>query len=77
MGDHLYRASKYEEAYDSYQRAAKLNPDLGDDLYFKLGNISYKKKDLEGAKGFWQRVIELNPGHELARSNLEMLESVS
>jgi tetratricopeptide (TPR) repeat protein len=77
LGDHLYRASKYEEAYDSYQRAAKLNPDLGDDLYFKLGNISYKKKDLEGAKGFWQRVIELNPGHELARSNLEMLESVS
>jgi tetratricopeptide (TPR) repeat protein len=77
VADLLYRASRYAEAYEAYQRAAKLNPDLGDDTYFKLGNISYKQKDLDGAKGFWQRAIELNPGHELARSNLEMLESLA
>jgi tetratricopeptide (TPR) repeat protein len=77
LGDLAYRASRYDEAGASYRRGAKLDPDLGDDLYFKLGNISYKQKDLDGARGFWQRAVELNPGHELARSNLEMLESAS
>jgi tetratricopeptide (TPR) repeat protein len=45
LGDLLYRGGKYEEAAEAYQRAAKLAPDLGDDLYFKLGNIAFRQRD--------------------------------
>ncbi len=77
VGDLRYRAGRYDEAYAAYEQVVKLCPDIGDDTYFKLGNISYKRKQLERAKGFWERAIELNPAHELARSNLEMLESMA
>ncbi len=77
MADLLYRAGKYDDAYAAYERVIKLQPDLGDDLYFKLGNISFKRRDLAQARIYWQRATELNTSHELARSNLEMLESVT
>src|SRR5205085_952299 len=45
LGDLAYRASRYDEAWDAYRRAVELAPDLGDDVYFKLGNIAYKRND--------------------------------
>jgi tetratricopeptide (TPR) repeat protein len=74
LADILYRNGRYEEAREAYERAAKLAPELGDDLYFKLGNIAYRKRDHERARTSWSRAAELNPGHELARANLEMLD---
>ena len=74
LADLLYRSGRFEDAREAYERAAKLAPDLGDDLYFKLGNIAYKKRDRERARAGWTRATELNPGHELARANLEMLD---
>src|SRR5690606_28524971 len=43
LGDLLYRAGRYDDALEAYERAARLAPDLGDDLYFRLGNIAYKR----------------------------------
>ena len=74
LADILYRNGRYDEAREAYERAAKLAPDLGDDLYFKLGNIAYKKRDRDRARSSWSRATELNPGHELAKANLEMLD---
>ncbi len=74
LADILYRNGRYDEAGEAYERAAKLNPDLGDDLYFKLGNIAYKRRDHAGARESWARATTLNPGHQLARANLEMLD---
>ena len=73
LADILYRSGRYEDAREAYERAAKLAPDLGDDLYFKLGNIAYRRRDHERARESWRRATELNPAHELARANLEML----
>ena len=70
----FYRNGRYDEAREAYERAAKLAPDLGDDLYFKLGNIAYKRRDKSLARESWSRATTLNPGHELARANLEMLD---
>ena len=64
----------FKEAKEAYERAAKLAPELGDDLYFKLGNIAYKRRDHGAARAGWSRATELNPGHELARANLDMLD---
>lgn len=75
LGDLLYRAGRYEDAFEAYERAAKLNPDLGDDLYFKMGNIAFKRRDRERARTCWKRVTELNPSHQLARANLDTLDA--
>jgi tetratricopeptide (TPR) repeat protein len=76
LADILYRNGRYDEAREAYERAAKLSPDLGDDLYFKLGNIAYKRRDHGAARAGWSRATALNPGHELARANLDMLDLV-
>lgn len=77
LGDLLYRASRYDDAWDAYQRAVALAPDLGDDVYFKLGNIAYKRGERELASSLWRRALELNPAHELVRSNLETLSALT
>jgi tetratricopeptide (TPR) repeat protein len=77
LADILYRNGRYDEAREAYERAAKLSPDLGDDLYFKLGNLAYKRRDHGAARASWSRATSLNPGHELARANLDMLDLVS
>ncbi len=77
LADLYYRAGRYDEAFDAYERAAKLDPSLGDDLFFKLGNIAFKRRDHARARESWTRATELNPGHQLARANLDLLESAS
>ena len=70
----VYRNGRYDDAREAYERAAKLAPDLGDDLYFKLGNLAYKRRDKSVARESWSRATTLNPAHELAKANLEMLD---
>jgi tetratricopeptide (TPR) repeat protein len=77
LGDLAYRAARYDEAWDAYQRAVELAPDLGEDAFFKLGNIAYKRNDREQAVSLWRRALELNPNHELVKSNLETLAGLT
>jgi tetratricopeptide (TPR) repeat protein len=77
LGDLHYRGGRYDEAWDAYQRAVKLQPQLGDDVYFKLGNIAYKRLDRESAAELWRKALELNPGHELARTNLDTVSALT
>jgi tetratricopeptide (TPR) repeat protein len=73
LGDVLYRLGRYDEAWEAYQRAARLRPDLGDDLHFKLGNLALKRGDPDAAGTHWRHTLELNPRHHLARANLQSL----
>jgi len=77
LGDVLYRQANYDEAWDAYQRAVKLDPQLGDDVYFKLGNIAYKRLDRDTAARMWRQALELNPKHELARANLDTMSALA
>ncbi len=70
LGDLLYRAGRWEEAEEAYGRAATLAPALGDDLYFKLGNLACRRGDLTTARQHWEEALGLNPEHALARANL-------
>jgi tetratricopeptide (TPR) repeat protein len=76
LGDLLYRTGRAAEAAQAYRRAVKLAPRLGDDVYFKLGNLAFREKDRQQAAKYWREALALNPGHELARANLETLERV-
>ena len=73
LGDLCYRSGRYEEAGAHYDRAATLAPELGDDLYFKLGNLAFRERDTGRARAAWEHAIALNPGHQLARANLSTL----
>lgn len=75
LGDLYYRSGRYDEAWEAYQRAVRLDPYLGDDIYFKLGNIAFGRSDRELAAALWKKALELNPGHEMARVNLETIGS--
>ena len=73
IGDLHYRAGRADEALAAYQRAIKLAPRFGDDVYFKLGNIAFKQARREDAEQYWRETLALNPQHEMARRNLETL----
>jgi len=77
LGDLLYRSGRHEEAQVAYSRAVKLSPRLGDDVYFKLGNLAFRAKHPAEAAAAWKEALVLNPAHELARANLATLDHVS
>ncbi len=70
LGDLLYRAGRWEESEEAYERAATLAPALGDDLHFKLGNLACRRGDLVAARRHWREALGINPEHQLARANL-------
>jgi tetratricopeptide (TPR) repeat protein len=76
LGDVLYRAGRYDEAWDAYQQAVKLDTELGDDTYFKLGNIAYKRFDHATASAMWHKTLQLNPNHQLARTNIDTMSAL-
>jgi tetratricopeptide (TPR) repeat protein len=76
LGDVLYRAGHYDEAWDAYQQAVKLHTELGDDTYFKLGNIAYKRFDHATASAMWHKTLQLNPNHQLARTNIDTMSAL-
>jgi tetratricopeptide (TPR) repeat protein len=76
LGDALYRRGAYDDAAESYGRALQINAALGDDVYFRLGNIHYKKMERAEAVKLWRRALELNPQNTVVRTNLELVEKV-
>lgn len=77
LGDLCYRSGRAEEAHQAYHRAVKLAPRLGDDLYFKLGNLAFKQLQQPQAVAYWREALAINPAHELARRNLATLEGAT
>jgi tetratricopeptide (TPR) repeat protein len=76
LGDLLYRVGRYDEAFEAYQRAVKANPEIGGDVYLKLGNIRFKRQDRDEAVRCWERALELDPDNAIVRTNLESVRQV-
>ena len=70
LGDCLYRAGRYDEALEAYRRAVNVAPDLGDDVYLRLGNIHFRRHDRGEAIRCWERALELDPDNAIVRTNL-------
>ncbi|MEX2152213.1 MAG: DUF4388 domain-containing protein [Gemmatimonadaceae bacterium] len=73
IGDLYYRANRFDEAFSAFERAVKANPDLGDDVYLKLGTIRLRRQEREEAAQCWERALVLDPDNTIARTNLENL----
>jgi tetratricopeptide (TPR) repeat protein len=77
LGDLLYRTGRYDDALEAYQRATRSTPDLGADVYLKLGNIRLRRQERDEAVRCWERALELDPHNEIVRTNLESVKQVS
>ena len=73
LGDLAYRRGDQAGARAHYERAVKLDPELGDDTYLKLGELAYTDGDSQRARELWQRALELNPENEVVRTNLALV----
>lgn len=76
LGDLHYRAARYDDALEAYLRATKTNPELGGDMYLKLGNIRLRRQEREEAVRCWERALELDPDNAIVRTNLESVRQV-
>ena len=76
LGDCHYRAARYDDALECYLRAIKLSPNLGDDIYLKLGNIRFKRQEREEAVRCWEQALALDPGNAIVRTNLDAVRQV-
>jgi tetratricopeptide (TPR) repeat protein len=76
LGDLYYRLGRYDDALEAYLRATKANPELGDDVYLKLGNIRLRRRERDEAIRCWERALELDPDNAIVRTNLESVGQV-
>ncbi|HVH16894.1 MAG TPA: DUF4388 domain-containing protein [Myxococcota bacterium] len=76
LGDLHYRAARYDDALESLLRAVKLNPQLGDDVYLKLGNIRFKRQERDEAVRCWEQALALDPNNAIVRTNLDAVRQV-
>lgn len=75
LGDQAYDRGEMEEARVHYEKAVKVDSRLGDDLYFKLGNLADRDSDRDVARLLWRRALELNPGNKAVQRKLEALDA--
>lgn len=75
LGDQAWARGDHDGARVQYEKAVKLNPRLGDDVYLRLGTLAYKDNDRDVALLLWRRALDLNPHNEAVRTNLETLQS--
>jgi tetratricopeptide (TPR) repeat protein len=73
LGDYLYRAQRYDEAFDSLTRVVRLDAAHGADVYLKLGNIHYRRGAMDDARLTWERALEIDPNNRIVRANLDAL----
>ena len=76
VGDLSYRLGRYDDAMESYLRATKVRPDLGGDVYLKLGNIRLRRQERDEAVRCWERALELDPRNAIVRTNLDAVRQV-
>jgi len=77
LGDRALARGDEDSARSHYEKAQKLDPRLGDDLYLKLGTLAYKDQDYDVARLLWGRALELNPNNQAVQTHLEALDSAS
>jgi tetratricopeptide (TPR) repeat protein len=77
LGDYFYRAQRFEEAHDAYERVVRLDPSHGPDTWLRLGNIRYRLGDVASAREAWKAAVALDPGHAIARANLGRTEAAA
>lgn len=74
LGDQAYAKGDLEQARIHYEKAVKVDPRLGDDVYLRLGTLAHGDADTDVARLLWRRALELNPANDAVRAHLELLD---
>jgi tetratricopeptide (TPR) repeat protein len=77
LGDLALRRGDRAGARAHYERAVRLDPSLGDEIFLQLGKLFYEEGDHESARRLWARALEINPDNDVARTNLAMVKDGS
>ncbi len=77
VGDLAYRVARFDDAMEAYQRAVRLEPALGPDIYLKLGELRYQRGEIAESQRCWQRVLELDPSNRQAQGSLDAIRRAS
>ena len=77
VGDLAYRVARFDDAMEAYQRAVRLEPALGPDIYLKLGELRYQRGETVESQRCWHRVLELDPGNRQAQVSLDAIRRAS
>lgn len=72
VGDLHYAGGRFDDALEAYLRAVRYEPELGSDVYLRLGNTRFERGEAEEAARCWQRALSLDPGNVAARRNLQL-----
>ncbi|MEA1881906.1 MAG: tetratricopeptide repeat protein [Candidatus Marinimicrobia bacterium] len=84
MGLVHFRKKEYTEAVDYFHKTMNINPEHKTALtaiknvaknYFNSGNKSYKRGDLEGALGFYEKVLEVDDTFYQALYQIGVIQS--
>jgi len=70
IGNAYYRLEDYDKAGESFEQAGT-DPKVAARAHYNLGNALFKKGDLAGAIGAYRRTLDLEPGDENAKFNLQ------
>lgn len=74
LGDQAYGRGDLDQARIHYEKAVKIDPRLGDDVYLRLGTLAHGDADTDVARLLWRRALELNPANEAVRAHLELID---
>lgn len=77
LGDQAYARGDREQARFQYEKAVKLDPRLGDDVYLRLGAIAHRDGEVDVARLLWRRALEINPDNGAVKANLELLDATA
>lgn len=74
IGDTFVRLGKHEEAKRAYERAlGAADGDFKADSFYNLGNAFLGLDQQDSARAAYRQALKVNPNHEPARRNLELL----
>jgi tetratricopeptide (TPR) repeat protein len=72
VANQMYVAGKYDEAMAAYNQLERSGP-ISANLYYDIGNTSWKLGDGGEAAANYVRALELDPSHPQARANLDFV----
>lgn len=75
LGNVFYQKQDYKKALLKYYQATDLKDSLAQaNTYYNLGNTFYRTGKYQEAIGAYQKCLEINPGDEDAKYNLELVK---
>ncbi len=75
-GNKAYSAGNYEEAIDQYEEILS-NGETSAGLHYNLGNSYYKLDRIAPSIYHYEKALQLNPGDEDIRNNLEFAKNMA